>query len=201
LLELQPHWLNWSRLQGFDRLVTLPSLPLPSDIDADLVRSLLDLLHASPSNPLARQQRQPRPREPYRRPDGFVDDGTWRPPPCGPYGQRSGYLHGPQYQQPPRDGPRGGYAVGREGWQGYGQGTPAYSAAPTLHSATHPSYERQEPHQSFGATSWGGFAGPAQRSAPGGGHGQAGAGHAWGQGQRLGGNASGQQWNASQPGS
>ncbi|GAA5916030.1 hypothetical protein JCM5296_003484 [Sporobolomyces johnsonii] len=79
--------------EGFDQLITLPSLPPPSSIDAALLLSLLSLLHASPTNPLASQQRQCRPAPPrsqygfgapaagaYRRPDGFVDDGTWRPP-------------------------------------------------------------------------------------------------------------------------
>ncbi|GAA5929874.1 hypothetical protein JCM1841_001246 [Sporobolomyces salmonicolor] len=79
--------------EGFDQLITLPSLPPPSSIHAGLLLSLLSLLHASPTNPLASQQRQRRPPPPrsqygfgapaveaYRRSDGFVDDGTWRPP-------------------------------------------------------------------------------------------------------------------------
>ncbi|GAA6059967.1 hypothetical protein JCM10212_001316 [Sporobolomyces blumeae] len=81
--------------EGFDHLVTLPSLPPSPEIDATLILSLLSLLYASILNPLASQQRQRRPPPPraqpgfvagwssgpvYRRPDGFVDDGTWRPP-------------------------------------------------------------------------------------------------------------------------
>ncbi|BGP33350.1 hypothetical protein JCM10296v2_005148 [Rhodotorula toruloides] len=122
--------------EGFDRLITLPPLPLPAEIDAALIQSLLDLLHASPLNPSARQQRQPRPREPYRRPDGFVDDGTWRPPPRGAYGQRGGYSQSVQYQQPPRgghgyyDAGRGaGYTAGGGGWQGYGPNPAAHVGA------------------------------------------------------------------------
>ncbi|BGP25790.1 hypothetical protein JCM10295v2_004727 [Rhodotorula toruloides] len=80
-------WEEPTLNEGFDRLITLPLLPLPAEIHAALIQSLLDNLHASPLNPYARQQRQPRPREPYRR---FVDDGTWRPPPRVTYGQRGG---------------------------------------------------------------------------------------------------------------
>ncbi|GAA5993662.1 hypothetical protein JCM10908_000666 [Rhodotorula pacifica] len=68
--------------EGFDQLITLPPLPPAPEIDATLIRSLLDLLHRSPTNPLAASQRTPRARPaPYMRSDGFVDDGTWRPPP------------------------------------------------------------------------------------------------------------------------
>lgn len=79
-------------LQGFDYLLTLPSLPPGPAIDASLVSTLLELALATPANPLAPQQRQKKPAPPraqygfgappgaYRRPDGFVDDGTWRPP-------------------------------------------------------------------------------------------------------------------------
>ncbi|GAA5843535.1 hypothetical protein JCM5353_005447 [Sporobolomyces roseus] len=79
--------------EGFDQLITLPSLPPAPAIDAALISTLLALLYASPLNPLAYQQRQRKPPPPrsqygvgtsaagtYRRPDGFVDDGSWRPP-------------------------------------------------------------------------------------------------------------------------
>ncbi|GAA5879711.1 hypothetical protein JCM16303_004143 [Sporobolomyces ruberrimus] len=78
--------------EGFDHLLTLPSLPPGPAIDAALVSTLIALALATPPNPDAVQQRQKRPAPPrsqygfgtpagvYRRPDGFVDDGTWRPP-------------------------------------------------------------------------------------------------------------------------
>ncbi|GAA5895791.1 uncharacterized protein JCM6883_001622 [Sporobolomyces salmoneus] len=80
--------------EGFDHLLTLPPLPPGPAIDAPLITTLIDLALAIPANPLASQQRQKKPPPPrsqygvgappgglYRRPDGFVDDGTWRPPP------------------------------------------------------------------------------------------------------------------------
>ncbi|BGP09351.1 hypothetical protein JCM10049v2_005217 [Rhodotorula toruloides] len=188
-------WQEPTLDEGFDRLITLPPLPPRAEIDATLIQSLLNLLHASTLNPSARQQRQPRPREPYRRPDGFVDDGTWRPPPRGTYGQRGGYLRSVQHQQPPRGGygyygsGRGaGYSAGG-GWQGYGSNPAAYGAGQAAYGS--------QPQQSWR----GGYAGRGgQGIAPRGGHAQQGAGHTWGQGQRLGGDAAGPHSNTTQPG-
>ncbi|GAA5860813.1 hypothetical protein JCM3774_003147 [Rhodotorula dairenensis] len=87
--------------EGFDQLITLPPLPHADEIDATLIRSLLDLLHRSPTNPRAAAQRTPRPRSsPYARPDGFVDDGTWRPPP--PLPPTSVPFRHQQQQYPPQ---------------------------------------------------------------------------------------------------
>ncbi|GJN90214.1 hypothetical protein Rhopal_003213-T1 [Rhodotorula paludigena] len=101
--------------EGFDRLITLPPLPRASEITPALLLSLLALLAAAPLNPSGAAQRQPRPRAPpsgaYVRPDGFVDDGTWRPPP------RSG---GPPGPPPPSRGYDGSGAVGGH----YPQGAP-----------------------------------------------------------------------------
>ncbi|GAA6015656.1 hypothetical protein JCM11491_007186 [Sporobolomyces phaffii] len=100
--------------EGFDHLLTLPSLPPGPAIDAPLVSTLIALALAAPVNPLAAQQRQKRPPPPraqygfgtpagtYRRPDGFVDDGTWRPSRSGPPPPP---VHAPQQQwTPPSSG-------------------------------------------------------------------------------------------------
>ncbi|GAA6054327.1 hypothetical protein JCM3770_001436 [Rhodotorula araucariae] len=75
-------WEEPQLSEGFDQLLTLPTLPPPSELTAALLLSLLAALANSPRNPSAREQRRPRPRpRAYARPaDGFIDDGTWRPP-------------------------------------------------------------------------------------------------------------------------
>ncbi|GAA5898498.1 hypothetical protein JCM6882_007798 [Rhodosporidiobolus microsporus] len=188
--------------EGFDHLLTLPPLPLPSLIDAPLITSLLSQLHSTPLNPSGREQRKPKPRpEPYRRPDGFVDDGTWRPPPPvgragggqfggGGYGGRAGHGGGGYGQpgggfgyRPPAQPAYGGYGGGQGGWQ----------------QQSYYAQSNQQPQQQH----WGGAAGgyaPPQGAGRGGGGGawQQGAQqqqqpqHNWGGGgQRLGGPAPG----------
>lgn len=96
-------------MQGFDQLIVLPPLPPAESIDAVLVQSLLASLHASPLNPSAATQRTPRPRpQYYARPDGFFDDGSWRPPPIqsryrapGPPPPQGVFGGGYGYRPPP----------------------------------------------------------------------------------------------------
>ncbi|BGP41382.1 hypothetical protein JCM10450v2_005424 [Rhodotorula kratochvilovae] len=114
-------WEEPQLSEGFDHLLTLPSLPPPSELTPALLLSLLAALAASPRNPLAREQRRPRPRprpRTYARADGFTDDGTWRPPPLQgasrgaplPQGQGQGFYRSPpphqQYQQYPQQQPQ-----------------------------------------------------------------------------------------------
>ncbi|GAA5962420.1 hypothetical protein JCM8115_001488 [Rhodotorula mucilaginosa] len=100
--------------EGFDQLVTLPPLPPAAEIDATLIRSLLDLLHQSPRNPHAASQRTPRPRPaPYMRPDGFVDDGTWRPPvPRQDRAPAPSPYYGSAYRAPPPQAPQSMWSRG-----------------------------------------------------------------------------------------
>ncbi|GAA5942012.1 hypothetical protein JCM3775_004314 [Rhodotorula graminis] len=89
--------------EGYDHLLTLPSLPPASSITPALILSLLASLAATPRNPNAAAQRQPRPRAApgppgtYSRGGGergaFVDDGTWRAP-------RARTAPGPPHQYP-----------------------------------------------------------------------------------------------------
>ncbi|GAA5972102.1 hypothetical protein JCM11641_002495 [Rhodosporidiobolus odoratus] len=175
--------------EGFDQLITLPPLPLPSDIDAALIQSLLERLHASPLNASAPQQRTPRPREPYLRPDGFVDDGTCRPPlptqsNWGGHGghafDRQNAYGGVAYQGAGRAG--GGYGYRP---QGFSQPSPHHQApfsgpSPSWSSWTPTQQHQQQqrtyssnghaPIQSQQQQTWG----TGQRDAKGGN-----AGHTW----------------------
>ncbi|GAA5948845.1 hypothetical protein JCM3765_003923 [Sporobolomyces pararoseus] len=148
--------------EGFDHLLTLPSLPPGPAIDAPLVKTLIELALATATNPLASQQRQkriPPPRSQYgigsspgvyRRPDGFADDGTWKPPP------RS-YI--PPYAQP---------AQNQSTWNPQAQG---YQPSP-------PSQAWGPPPVTYSAP---------QNVAPVTNRWNQGPPHVWGQGNRLGG--------------
>ncbi|GAA5994638.1 hypothetical protein JCM5350_005342 [Sporobolomyces pararoseus] len=152
--------------EGFDHLLTLPSLPPGPAIDASLVKTLIDLALATACNPLATQQRQKRPPPPrsqygvgsspgvYRRPDGFVDDGTWRPPP------RS---YAPPYAQSPQN---------PSNWKQHGQG---YRPSPPPPQTWGP------PPVNYSS---------AQNVAPATNRWTQGPPHVWGQGNRLGGSGS-----------
>ncbi|GAA5825062.1 hypothetical protein JCM11251_006082 [Rhodosporidiobolus azoricus] len=158
--------------EGFDHLLTLPALPVPNLIDFALVCSLLSQLHVSPRNTSAREQRKRRPRpEPYRRPDGFVDDGTWRPPPpsmrgAGGYASEVYGGAGSGHGNPGGGGNGGGgygHYGGNAGGSGYGYRPPAQSAysggvhQPGWHEQQpHYSQQSYQPHQS---QRWGGGAG------------------------------------------
>ncbi|GAA5999540.1 uncharacterized protein JCM10292_004213 [Rhodotorula paludigena] len=157
--------------EGFDRLITLPPLPPASEITPALLISLLALLAAAPLNPSGAAQRQPRPRAPpggaYVRPDGFVDDGTWRPPPRsggasglppssrGYYGGGSG---GGGYN--PRASP---YRYPQGGWgapppprhMGYGlHGAPQYGNNPGMYGPGGAWAQPDGPQQ---GAHWGGY--------------------------------------------
>lgn len=113
--------LTFQHIQGFDQLIVLPPLPPAKEIDAALIQSLLASLHASPHNPAAATQRTPRPRtQHYIRPDGFLDDGTWRPPPF------QSHYGGPI--PPPQQGVFGG---------GYGYRPPPTAPAWSAHLPDH----------------------------------------------------------------
>ncbi|GAA6015744.1 hypothetical protein JCM10207_008783 [Rhodosporidiobolus poonsookiae] len=180
----------WSAPQldeGFDNLLTLPALPPASAIDAALIASLLTALRASPSNPSAAQQRQPRPRERelYRRPDGFVDDGTWRAPPVAWRAQGQGWAQ-------PQQGAYGAYGQPQQGGWGYRPPAPAH-AYPGGGGWQAPSrYDYGQGHPQQQPQGWGGYGGwSAGGAGAGAGRGRGGPGsgqaYQWGQGgQRLG---------------
>ncbi|GAA5926768.1 uncharacterized protein JCM15063_000365 [Sporobolomyces koalae] len=177
-------WEEPSLDEGFDQLMTLPPLPPAGAINAALVTTLIALLFASPPNPSARQQRQKRTAPPrsqsgfgttpagtYSRPDGFVDDGTWRPPTnrfrAPPSQQQQHHSSGPHH--PPHRAPI---------WNQPGSG--AYKPPPQ-HAWTGPPPPPPIP----------GYSGPPPHFAANpSGQWQQGSPHVWGTGHRIGGSPS-----------
>ncbi|BGP17643.1 hypothetical protein JCM10213v2_005679 [Rhodosporidiobolus nylandii] len=206
-------WVEPALNEGFDQLITLPSLPPPSEIDAALILSLLDKLHSAPLNPSGKLQRIPRPREPYRRPDGFIDDGTWRPPPpAARLGTTLGGVpYGPGYQTGGRSSGGMGYPSGGAGGsagggagagamhgyrpptQGGFFGSGTYGGAPFGGQAGwQPAPQQQYGQQPYapqqGQPAWGGGRGGyGGRGRGGGSAGSSSGGHQWGAGRTLGG--------------
>ncbi|GAA6028657.1 hypothetical protein JCM8097_007332 [Rhodosporidiobolus ruineniae] len=198
-------WIEPTLDEGFDYLLTLPSLPPASEISAPLIDSLLSALHASLTNSHARAQRQPRPRprrerEPYRRPDGFVDDGTWRPPPRSygpPGGAFGGGGHRGGYGGAAVSSGRGGYAGGGGGFgyrppppPAWGGGASSYAAGAGAgqggyqQSTMYGGGQQQQPMRG-GYSGVGGYGRGGGSAGTGGGQ-----GYQWGGGQRLGGPSS-----------
>ncbi|ORY78016.1 AAA domain-domain-containing protein [Leucosporidium creatinivorum] len=152
--------------EGFDYLMTLPSLPDTPFLTPELLSSLLLALLQTPRNPNGPTQRQPRPRQPSSYGYGASQRGGFAP--------RGGYGAG---------GARGGFAGAGQSW-----GAPQHQQQQRRGAP-------QQQSGGGGGSAWGGGGqqlggrGGAPRGAWTGGH-----PHVWGGGgQTLGGGGSSQQ--------